>query len=138
MSSVLSAAETRERLKCMFEQRDRQFNLPCTTPDGQPIAYVVADGGLLCGACACGYNGAELVLSDLDPDCPDDVQWIIIGSQPADNSDTCAHCSKPIDGRLPRSCRCDQCDSAIINGVHCHEHGCPKSRIDLATGEPYA
>lgn len=21
--------------------------------------------------------------------------------------------------------KCNQCDSAIINGVYCHEHGCP-------------
>lgn len=21
--------------------------------------------------------------------------------------------------------KCNQCDSAVINGVYCHEHGCP-------------
>lgn len=21
--------------------------------------------------------------------------------------------------------RCDQCESTVINGVYCHEHGCP-------------
>jgi hypothetical protein len=24
--------------------------------------------------------------------------------------------------------KCDQCDSAYINGIYCHEHGCPNSR----------
>lgn len=23
--------------------------------------------------------------------------------------------------------KCDQCDSAYINGVFCHEHGCPNA-----------
>ncbi len=26
--------------------------------------------------------------------------------------------------------RCDQCNSATINGVYCHETGCPKSWLD--------
>lgn len=24
--------------------------------------------------------------------------------------------------------RCDQCIAVVINGVYCHEHGCPNAR----------
>lgn len=33
--------------------------------------------------------------------------------------------------------KCQDCDSAIINGIPCHEQGCPSNHIDLATGKPY-
>ena len=32
---------------------------------------------------------------------------------------------------------CDQCEALSINGVACHETGCPNSWKDPATGEPY-
>ena len=38
---------------------------------------------------------------------------------------------------LPAFHRCDSCDSLSINGVPCHETGCPESHIDLRTGRPY-
>lgn len=31
--------------------------------------------------------------------------------------------------------KCDQCDSATINGVYCHEHGCPNAVEELLTSE---
>ena len=33
--------------------------------------------------------------------------------------------------------KCTQCDSIGINGVLCHEQGCPEAHIDLSTGRPY-
>ena len=27
-----------------------------------------------------------------------------------------------------RTTRCDQCEAAVINGVYCHEQGCPRQR----------
>lgn len=33
--------------------------------------------------------------------------------------------------------KCEQCNAMVINGVACHEHGCPLSHIDLTTGKPY-
>lgn len=33
--------------------------------------------------------------------------------------------------------KCKSCDSCGINGVLCHETGCPDSHIDLGTGQPY-
>lgn len=38
---------------------------------------------------------------------------------------------------LPLFHRCDSCASLSINGVPCHETGCPESHIDLRTGKPY-
>lgn len=32
--------------------------------------------------------------------------------------------------------RCDQCEVLCINGVNCHETGCPNSWKDPATGKP--
>lgn len=36
--------------------------------------------------------------------------------------------------KLPK---CDQCESIVINGLHCHEHGCPnsRSRYDAESGQ---
>lgn len=31
--------------------------------------------------------------------------------------------------------RCDQCEAAMINGVFCHETGCPNSRKKFVDGE---
>lgn len=30
---------------------------------------------------------------------------------------------------------CDQCEAAMINGVFCHEHGCPNARKRYEDGE---
>jgi hypothetical protein len=32
---------------------------------------------------------------------------------------------------------CDQCKVLSINGVACHETGCPKCHINPVTGRPY-
>lgn len=30
--------------------------------------------------------------------------------------------------KRPRKVKCDQCVIAVINGVVCHEHGCPNAK----------
>ena len=32
---------------------------------------------------------------------------------------------------------CDQCQAIAINGINCHEQGCPNYWMDPLTGEPY-
>lgn len=32
---------------------------------------------------------------------------------------------------------CDQCEVLTINGIPCHENGCPNKHIDPSTQEPY-
>ena len=32
--------------------------------------------------------------------------------------------------------KCDQCEVARINGIACHEEGCPNSHLDPITGDP--
>lgn len=44
--------------------------------------------------------------------------------------------SKPLSlGRSKRGC--DSCEVLRINGVLCHETGCPKSYVDPGTGKGY-
>ena len=33
--------------------------------------------------------------------------------------------------------KCNQCQAIRINGIICHETGCPNSHINLNTGKPY-
>jgi hypothetical protein len=29
---------------------------------------------------------------------------------------------------------CDQCEALVINGVPCHEHGCPNAKLEDSDG----
>lgn len=68
--------------------------------DFPQIAYVTADGGLLCVTCANGGNGSRAADVDLDPATPDDAQWRIVGAQTLENRPiadrACAHCGRRI------------------------------------------
>ena len=33
--------------------------------------------------------------------------------------------------------KCNQCQAIRINGIICHETGCPNNHINLNTGKPY-
>jgi hypothetical protein len=61
------------------------------------LAYVVKDGGFLCVACANGGNGSRAG-DILDPSCPDDDQWRVVGGMESDGSERfmCAHCQRQI------------------------------------------
>lgn len=60
------------------------FPIDFLEPDGRfrdllpadfvPILYLAADGGVLCAACVNNVRP-----TDLDPDCPDDAQWMLVG-----------------------------------------------------------
>lgn len=52
---------------------------------------VCADGGLLCEDCV--KNEAERI-ADVDPRCPDDDQWRVIGQQEVTFGDRCDQCGK--------------------------------------------
>jgi len=55
--------------------RDEDGRLPLVAwPGCYPLVYTTADGGELCPECARG-NASE----DLDPECPDNDQWRLIG-----------------------------------------------------------
>lgn len=45
--------------------------------------------------------------------------------------------SKAAKARKAQRIRCDQCEALMINGLFCHETGCPNthSRYDAETGE---
>jgi hypothetical protein len=48
-------------------------------PGGYPIYYLAADNGCFCPDCANGKNGSLCQFPTLDPECPDDRQWRIVG-----------------------------------------------------------
>lgn len=91
---------------------------------------VCADGGLLCDQCV--YDERDRI-DDVDPQCPDDDQWRIIGQQKSTGVERCDHCGRTI----MQIAKCQDCDSTTINGTPCHEHGCPSNHINLATGRLY-
>jgi hypothetical protein len=65
-----------------------------------PYCAVMADGGLMCIPCASGENGSDAGTAQwspgrrakLDPNCPDDTQWVIIGIQGCRGLGPCDHC----------------------------------------------
>lgn len=95
-------------------------------------ANICADGGLLCRTCALTESDC---LAKVDPKCPDDDQWRIIGTTLVETHARCDNCGHLI--RTPVSVGCDSCAVSTINGVACHETGCPRSHIDPCTGDPY-
>jgi hypothetical protein len=52
-------------------------------------ANLCADGRYLCYYCAICESER---LADVDPQCPDDDQWRIIGAQSVQTYDRCDHC----------------------------------------------
>lgn len=99
-------------------------------------ANVCADSGLLCRSCAIQERDR---LADVDPACPDDDQWRIVGTQLVDSHLRCDHCGHLIRTRIDDRpvIGCDQCTVLSINRTACHETGCPRSHIDPATGSAY-
>jgi len=66
---------------------------------GRAIAYICMEYGTLCSRCANGENGSRAADADLDPDCPDDHQWIISNFMycgPEDD-EFCHHCGVEIE-----------------------------------------
>ena len=39
-----------------------------------------------------------------------------------------AHVGTDDDGMKSVTIKCSQCQASVINGVACHEHGCPNTR----------
>lgn len=77
---------------------DGKEKLPSHAYGGYEIHYVCEDGGILCHQCANGENGSRATAADLDPECPDDHQWIIVDSNSnwEDKNFHCDHCGRKI------------------------------------------
>lgn len=68
--------------------------LPSFTSTGSyTVAYLTADGGILCGACARGENGSEAHEDSDDP------QWKLVDGSTYDEGPTlqCDHCNGDIE-----------------------------------------
>ena len=67
-------------------------------PGGYPLHYLTRDGGTLCTTCANANSRLQR-----DPECPDDHQWEIVGSDilwettADDPAPTCDHCGAEIE-----------------------------------------
>lgn len=57
------------------------------------VFSLCADGGLLCEGCV---KSEHERIADVDPGCPDDDQWRILGVQYAENGDRCDHCGRVV------------------------------------------
>ncbi len=44
---------------------------------------------------------------------------------------------KSVRKTRPAAGACDACNVLSIQGIACHETGCPRSHIDPVTGDPY-
>ena len=96
-------------------------------------AFVCADGQHLCNACVVEHF--DLCRNaPANPCNSEQKQWAIIGcDQP--NGQECSNCYKTIgDIPVPRFA-CNQCEAAMINGVFCHEAGCPNTHERFIEGE---
>lgn len=83
----------------MALHRDDDGTLPAYAwPGGYPVTYLCADGGTLCPACANGENGS-LASESLDPDCPDDNQWRLVGQDIHYEGEpiVCDHCGASVE-----------------------------------------
>lgn len=111
-------------------------NLPFASDlGGYVVEYIIDDGDTLCGLCAADpLNPVEFANED---SCPDD--WNIIGSQLLEGSRefehdaVCSGCNLDLwgDDDDDDTAKCNQCDSSTINGVFCHEYGCPIPFVTL-------
>ena len=63
--------------------------------------------------------------------------WVQDWGQRVPKSLTTAQISPAHRLGVPTKVHCDQCQLTVIQGVPCHETGCPKSYINPATEQPY-
>ena len=101
---------------------------PYAWPGGYPKYAIADDSAALCHTC-CRDNFRSIVDS-IHTDTRDgwlitavDINW-------EDTSLYCDHCGDAIESAYgepeePVDYSCDQCQALMINGVYCHETGCP-------------
>ena len=109
---------------------------PYAFPGGYPMYLVMDDGGALCKACA--RTEWPLICDSIRSNTADGWNVIAIDVNWEDPTLTCDHCSNPIEAAYCDSApdevvaKCDQCEELMIQGVRCHELGCPNMFKRLA------
>lgn len=101
---------------------------PYAWPGGYPMFAVADDGGALCKTCCLGEF--RNIVHSIQTDCHDG--WLIeaITINWEDGDLTCDHCNDYIESAYSEPSapnKCDQCQELMINGVRCHEIGCPNA-----------
>lgn len=108
----------------MLPERDITGKLPAYAwPGVYPMYYLTQDGSTVCPDCANEEDTS-------DPATDAGINW-------EDASMYCDDCGKRIESAYAEEERvhCDQCQMLSINGVACHETGCPNSRKVWTDGE---
>ena len=106
---------------------------PYAWPGGYPRYLVMVDGGALCSACCRSEfrniaDSAMRGISDGWRPYDSDINW--------ESPDLyCDHCNKRIESAYAEPeeesatrVHCDSCEMLSINGIACHETGCPNAR----------
>ncbi len=104
---------------------------PFTSIGGYPMYGIADDGGALCAKC-CRAEWRNIVDSMRTET---DDGWRVIALEVNYESDIdCDHCGDMIpaaylddEDRLRARKGCDQCLELMIQGVRCHETGCPNT-----------
>lgn len=102
---------------------------PYAFPGGYPKYLILDDGAALCMSCA--RTEWPQVCDSLRRNVADGWRADAVDINWEDPDMQCAHCSDLIESAYgeptPATPRCDQCAELMINGVRCHETGCPNS-----------
>ena len=107
------------------------------THGGYVWAGVMQDGELMCVPCL-RANYRQVFRATRDP--RDQSGFALRGytnSGESSQTEHCAHCNEAVwEHDEPNAIHCDQCQMITINGVACHERGCPNngSRWDAESG----
>ena len=104
---------------------------PWTSAGSYPLYAITDDGAALCASC-CRSEWRNIVDS-MRTDCSDG--WRVTAIDVNYESDIdCDHCGDMIpaaylddDERAAKRRGCDQCQELMIQGVRCHETGCPNA-----------
>jgi hypothetical protein len=104
-----------------------------TFPGGYTLSYLTRGGDTLCPECAEKWvktswnwndDGSEAFIKNEEP--------IIAYIHWEGGPESCADCSKELPSEYGAT-GCDQCEALMINGVFCHEQGCPNHGREATT-----
>lgn len=127
---------------------------PYAWPGGYQLNLLLADGATLCWDCFRNEYGS--IADDLRNNYETGWKPATIYIHEEGPSDYCAHCNKELPSESGEECgvckewgnngqwneekeafvcyeckpelkRCDQCEAVMIQGVYCHEQGCPNN-----------
>ena len=103
---------------------------------GYPLFAITDDGAALCKSCT--RDNWPAICGSVRSGSKDGWQVIAVDVNWEDSNLSCDHCGDKIESAYPGTATesaavrrgCDQCEALTINGVYCHETGCPNAWKD--------